>query len=244
MPAMLRLQEEVTIITMSANKTPRAHIINLKTLCRTCPPVAPMQLEMPTIQASRIWLCSNPIIQAVILWIWALEAIHFTSLNKTEQKTNICQIWTFKIFPAPCQIIIISPTTKCVKTRRILKIHRDAIRTIITILILRNMGAVVEISLNQQVHLLVQETTLFLPLFILRAHWRPLRRLRLVEYPTEAMVAVLSTFNKRRMGLRERLRASPITITESAPSILIQEVLPLAAQNTTSTSSRIRILNR
>ena len=185
------------------------------------------QAKIRIIRVNKIWLCSNPITAEATLWIWAQAVILFIS----PRKGSIWATWTFRTFQAPWVIIIISQTTRCVKTLKVRVKHKEETKIIIITSILKNMEVVLEISqLVRQVP--VQETThSWLPCTP-RALLKPtIRATKQVESATVHMEAVPLTC-KRKLAIRMQLLDHQITtiVLEASTQTL---ALPLPeAQNT------------
>lgn len=202
MRAMSKLLAEVTIITMWANKIPKHHtrIMKIK-ICHREANLTP-EVKIRIIQANKIWLCSNQIIAEAISWIWAQAVILFINPKKGNTWATT---WTSRTFQVPWAIIIISRTTKFVKTQKVRVKLKEEIRIIIITSISKNMEAVPEISqLARQA--LVQETThSWLP-STPRALSKPtIRATKLAESVTVRMEAAPLTCRRKMSTKMQRL---------------------------------------
>ena len=206
MRVMSKLLAEVIIIIKEAKLIPKHHTRITKTkICLKV--VNPMeQAKIRIIRVNKIWLCSNPIIAEATLWIWAQAVILFIS----PRKGSIWVTWTFRTFRAPWVIIIISLTTKCVKTLKVRVKHKEETKIIIITSILKNMEVVLEISLLAR-QALVQETThSWLPCTP-RALSKPtIRATKQAESATVPMEAAPLTC-KRKMAIRMQHLGHQIT---------------------------------
>lgn len=164
------------------------------------------QAKIRIIRASKIWLCSNPIIVEAILWIWAQAVILFTN----PRKGSIWATWTFRTYQAPWVIIIISQTTRCVKTLKGRVKHKEETKIIIITSILKNMEVVLEISqLGRQAR--VQETIhSWLPCTPKALSKPTIRATKQVELATVHMEAAPLTC-KRKLAIRMQLLGHQIT---------------------------------